>query len=99
MADLLSTEMPQSLTTLEQIAAWVGITMAAVHVDKEYLLTDTTTEKAADIAILRAADGTDRLVCRFSIPLDPNYTTPTTPLWTYAAEIAEVTIPTRFKNS
>lgn len=97
MAALTNLEIPSGFRTLEQLGMYVGITMAAVYPDKTYMLTAKTSERVADRAVIRTYDGRDFFVGRFAVPLDPGYTTPEAPLWTYAQENENVTIPLRFK--
>jgi hypothetical protein len=61
------------------------------------LLTATSAEKISDRAIVRTFDGRDFFIGRFAIPLNTEYTTPTSPLWTYAEENGNIAIPVRFK--
>lgn len=98
MAALDSLELPAGFTTLEQIGIYTGIVAATVYPNKTYLVTSVTSEKVADTAIIRTFDGRDFFVTRFAVPLDPNYTTPNAPIWTYATENENIDVPARFKG-
>lgn len=97
MAALINSELPAGFTTLEQLSMYVGITMSVVYPDNFVIVTNTSSEKVADTGIIRTADGRDFFISRCMIPLDPEYTTPINPLWTYANENANIAIPARFK--
>lgn len=97
MAALTNAEVPTGFTTLEQLIVYVSIVGATVYPDNTYLLTANTSEKVADSAIVRTFDGRDFFVGRLAVPLDSNYTTPSSPLWTYAQENGNIAIPARFK--
>lgn len=97
MAGLTNAEIPAGFTTLEQLAIYVNIIAATVYPDNFYLVNNTRSERISDTAIIRTADGRDFFVGRFAVPLNPDYTTPDSPLWTYANENTNIVIPARFK--
>ena len=97
MAALTNAELPTGFTTLEQIGVYAAVVLNTVYPELTYLLNATTAEKVSDNAIVNTNDGRDFYIARFAIPLDPEYTTPDSPIWTYAQENGVITVPARFK--
>ncbi|MEM8777786.1 MAG: hypothetical protein AAGF26_02710 [Cyanobacteria bacterium P01_G01_bin.49] len=97
MSLLSNTDLPEGFTTIEQLMVYLSVIATTIHPNDSYLVTSTVTEKIADAGIIRTEDGRDFYVGRFAVPLNPEYTTPDSPLWTYAQEVKNVDIPSRFK--
>lgn len=98
MSTLTNAEIP-TIDTFEKLAAYVGITAAVIQPTLEALEASASDPvKVADASIIKAADGTTRLLVRLSINFDPNYATNTAnPLWQNAIEWSNVAIPAAYK--
>jgi hypothetical protein len=93
-----ATDMPPAINTLERYAAHALLTLNNLFSGLTYQeLPGALLERVCDVNVVTAADGTVRLIGRISIPLDPNYTTGSGKLWTFAQEYAEASIPAAYK--
>ena len=98
MSALTNAEIP-TIDTFEKLAAYVGITAAVIQPTLETLEASASDPvKVADSSIIKAADGSTRILLRLSIAFDPNYAVNTAnPLWQNALEWSNVAIPAAYK--
>ncbi|GAP99127.1 hypothetical protein [Leptolyngbya sp. NIES-2104] len=95
----IQTQIPNSITTLEQLAAWVVLCLCRVNPTDSVLESDTIRELIAQNGIFRAADGTDRLFLRLSLELDPEFKTDSRKLWMSVKEISQAQIPVAYTTN
>lgn len=94
----LSTDIPNAINQLEELAAWVGTALSTINPTRSYLITDSQTVFAASDAIFKAPDGTRYLNIVLYIPLDPIYASDSSKkLWERALPIGDTTLPSGFK--
>lgn len=97
---ITSTSIPSNINTLERLAAWAVSALSVVNPTARTLETPgLDPERVAVVQIIKAEDGTTRLIGRISIPIDPNYPTNTTKFWQNAQEISNTALPTAFTSN
>lgn len=94
-----TTDLPTTVTTLEKLVCWALLVLYKLHKNDTYTETDTTGQTPL-ITLQQglAADETERLIFRVSIPLNADWATSAAKLWTQVEVIANSTIPTSFKS-
>lgn len=96
----LSTQVPNSIVTVEQNFLWSALTLGRINPSLQYLETDTIAQYVIQNGIYTAADNSYRFLVRASIPLDPNFMTDKTKkLWMFANEFSSVQIPAAFTTN
>lgn len=94
----VSTDLPTNLQTVEQVAAWALSVLYALHksdvypeLDNSPLTPIITGQKGM------AADETERVIYRISLPLAADYETSSNPLWEDVQAYSSAVVPARFK--
>lgn len=96
----LANQIPNSIVTLEQHAAWSILALARINPNLAVLETEARAELAVQTGIFRAADETTRLLLRASIELDPAFSSDTSKkLWMFAREFGQTQIPASFTTN
>lgn len=97
MTDLVQTQIPDAINTVEGLASWNLALLYDLFGGRMYQevqgddLTALVTAQGG-----RAGDGTERLIYRVSLQLHPDWRTSPNPIWMDTIEYAEVAIPTRY---
>lgn len=95
-----STDIPSAINSVERLAAWVGLLLARINPTKAVLEDENDQIFTCIATIITAADGSNRLVLRLSIQLDPNYTSDRDKkLWMFAEDLSNTDIPVGFKSN
>lgn len=96
-----ATDLPSQINTLERLTAWALHALATANPKASVLEALDRTEFAAQVGIVKAADGTERLLGRVSIEMDPLYRTDNSKkLWMHAREIeGSAQLPPGFKSN
>lgn len=95
-----STDIPPGINSLERLLAWAAVTCHDLNRGVFYKETDDSegSVPVATAGIVEAADGTDRLIIRFAIPMDTGWRSDSSQkLWMFADEVRDVVIPAAFK--
>jgi hypothetical protein len=92
-----STQIPPSITTLEEISAWSLFTLYNLHKNSRYKETDD----AALVPLITlqqglASDKTERVIFRVSFEINPEFFTGSLKVWDYIQEFASTSIPANF---
>jgi hypothetical protein len=96
-----STDLPSQINTVERLAAWAFLTLATVNPKASILEDVDRSEFIAQSGIIKAADGSERLIGRVSLELDPSFKSDNTKkLWMHANEVpGGAVIPAGFKSN
>lgn len=87
-------QIPNAIVSLEQLAAWIGLTAQTINPRQRVLETADNNELVAQTGIFTAEDGTTRLFVRLSIELDPKFKSDNSKkLWMFAKEFSQTNIP------
>lgn len=96
-----ATDTPTAIDTAEKAAAWLLFLLNNLYGSVTYQeLPGSLLERVVDLNVVKAADGTTRLIGRVSIPLDEAYVTATSQkLWTFAQGMTAdtATVPAAYK--
>lgn len=96
----ISTQIPNSIVTLEQHIAWAGLTLGRINPTAGVLEAQNRTESVVQTAIFTAADDTTRLLVRASLELDPAFMSNNSKkLWMFVREFSNVAIPAAFTQN
>ena len=94
----LTTDIPNSIVTLEQLHAWSGLTLNRINPTLAILEAENFAQYVVQAGIFSAADNSNRLLTRASLKLDPNYVSDRSKkLWMWTTEFSQVAIPDAFK--
>jgi hypothetical protein len=96
-----STDLPSGINSLERLAAWTGLTLARINPTAKILeVPYADPERICQAFLVKADDGSNRLVLRLSIPLSDDYAVNTSQkLWMNALDISNTVIPSAFKTN
>ncbi len=87
MTAIIKANIPGSITTLEQLAAWCCIGLAHLNPDELAVEGQNYAERIAQAnPFFIQVAGTHRLLCRLSIELDPTYIIGGKKIWLYAKD-------------
>jgi hypothetical protein len=96
-----ATETPNSIDSAEKLAAWILLLLNNLYGTLSYQeLPGALLERVCDVNIIRAADGTIRLIGRVSIELNEDFMSATSQkMWTFAEGFGDgnATIPAAYK--
>lgn len=96
----LTTDIPTNINTLEKLAAWVGLALARCNPSQRILeIPNSDAPRAAEATLIKADDGSHRLVVRLSIPIADNYSEVTQKFWFNATEVSNTALPAAFKTN
>lgn len=99
----LTTESPASIASIEQAIAWLATLAYTLHKGETYKEAngssiDSGLAPLADISFVTAADGTERMIARFAIEMDPaHYTDTSAKIWQFAQAWSSTSVPPAFK--
>lgn len=95
---VIGTDIPSNINTLEKLGAWVGLALARVNPTLKILESpDTEPQRVAEVVLIKADDGSTRLIVRLSIPVTEDYGSSTNKFWQNTTEISNTALPTAFK--
>lgn len=96
----IGTDIPSNIKTLEQLGAWVGLGLARCNPSLKILENpDAAPERAAQAVLIKADDGSYRLVIRLSLKVADNYAEATQKFWFNAEELSNTALPAAFKTN
>lgn len=93
-----STDLPSNINSLEKLALWVGTALERVNPTSSVLESPGIPSRVAQAAIIRADDGSKRVVIRLSLPLAEDYASNNTvKFWQNALDLSNTALPSAFK--
>lgn len=96
----ISTDIPTNINTLEKLAAWVGLALARCNPSLKILENpNADPERAAQAVLIKADDGSYRLVIRLSLKIADNYAEATQKFWFNTEELSGTALPAAFKSN
>lgn len=100
MTTLAKTQIPNQINTLERLMAWCGLTLGFINPTKAVVeAAGENPERVIQSFVLRADDGTERLIIRASLPLDPNWRSQSTQaFWLNVTDLENVNIPAAYQQ-
>ncbi|HSP30455.1 MAG TPA: hypothetical protein VLO13_00315 [Halomonas sp.] len=97
MTTFAPANLPASVNTVEKLAAWANGVLYQLHKNTRYQESDDSPL----VPVITAQDGlaadkSERIIFRASLPLSPEWRTQTTKFWQEAQEISNAAIPPSF---
>lgn len=100
MSAILLSEIPNQINTVERLSAWSGLLLATLNPTNAVLEAPNRAEYMAQYSIIKAADGTERLILRQSLDLDPAWRADLSKkLWMWTRDISGVVVPAGYKSN
>lgn len=96
----LSTDVPSaSVNTVEKLAAWSGLALAAMNPAMTAIEGQGYSERVAQSNIYYIqADNKNRLIIRLSLAVSPDYLIGGAKMWTYMQELSNTALPAGFRS-
>lgn len=94
--DLLFSQIPTTIQTVEQLHAWSGLLLHRSNSTLKVLEAANYSDYACQNSLFTADDGTERLVLRINLKLDPEYAAGTEKIWNLVEAFSDVAIPTAY---
>lgn len=100
MTTLTKAQIPNQINTVERLMAWCGLALGFINPTKAIVeAAGENPEKIIQTFILRADDGSERLIIRAALPLDPNWRSQSTQaFWLNVQDIENVNLPTAYQQ-
>jgi hypothetical protein len=100
MSAIILNQIPTQINTVERLAAYSNLLLARLNPTRAVLeILGEPEVRAAFAGIGQDSNGNQRLICRCSLQIDPNYSSSTSPLWLLAQELSNVAIPPQYLAS
>lgn len=100
MTTIAIADIPSNINTLEKLGAWVGLALARCNPSLKILENPSVApERAAQAVLIKADDGSHRLVVRLSIKVADNYAEATQKFWFNAEPLSDTVLPAAFKTN
>lgn len=100
MTALVTTDIPNQINTVERLLAWAGLALGFINPTKAIVeAAGENPERVIQTFVLRADDGTERLIIRAALPLDPNWrSNDTDAFWLQVTDLENVDLPAAYTN-
>ncbi|MEM8780784.1 MAG: hypothetical protein AAGF26_18345 [Cyanobacteria bacterium P01_G01_bin.49] len=100
MTALTTTDIPNQINTVERLLAWAGLALGFINPTKAIVeAAGENPERVIQSFVLRADDGSERLIIRAALPLDPNWrSNDTDAFWLNVTDLENVDLPTAYTN-
>lgn len=100
MTTLTKAQIPNQINTVERLMAWCGLALGFINPTKAIVeAAGENPEKIIQTFILRADDGSERLIIRAALPLDPNWRSQSTQaFWLNVQDIENVNLPAAYQQ-
>ncbi|BAU09695.1 hypothetical protein LEP3755_01680 [Leptolyngbya sp. NIES-3755] len=95
----ITTQIPNAIVTIEQLATWAVLALCRVNPNDSVLEADNIRELIAQNGIFKAADGTERIFLRLSLELNPEYKVDDRKLWMNVKEVSQAQIPAAYTTN
>lgn len=100
MTAATSASIPSGITTLEEIFVWTAMALTQVNPTLKILESENVNEFAAVTQVFKSGDGSERILVRATIPLDPAYRTDrTVKFWIHAQELSNTALPAAYTSN
>jgi hypothetical protein len=101
MTTLALTQIPSSITTLEQLHVWSGLALRAANGPKTSVENEGfLPERVAQCPIIETPNDGIRMLTRVCVQFDPAFSSDKTKkLWLFANELTVGTMPTSFTSN
>ncbi|MGF1481250.1 MAG: hypothetical protein ACFB4I_17500 [Cyanophyceae cyanobacterium] len=97
MSALATNQIPTSVDTAERLLSYSALILARVNPDLRVLEVAGRTQKAVEVVVTPADDGSYRLVIRASLALAPDFASDTaTPFFLKTQELSNIAVPSGF---
>lgn len=94
--NLLFSQIPASVNTVEKLHAWSGLLLHRTNSTLKVLESANYSDYACQNSLFTADDGTERLVIRVNLKLTPEFATGETKIWESILPFTDVAIPTAY---
>ncbi|MBC7971545.1 MAG: glucose-6-phosphate dehydrogenase [Verrucomicrobia bacterium] len=95
----IATDLPNSITTLEQIAAWSNLALRTIYPTLEAVEGVGINERVAQAGIFYVASSNYyRMLNRTSLLVSPDHLIGGAKMWTYVQEFGSTALPAGFKS-
>lgn len=94
--NLLLSQVPAQINTVEKLHAWTGLLLHRSNSTLKVLEAANYSDYACQNSLFTADDGTERLVIRVNLKLNPEYATGATKIWNSILPFAEIAIPAAY---
>lgn len=95
----IANQIPNSITTVEQMAAWSGLVLANINPQLQAIEGVGINQQVAQAGIFYVAtDNKYRLLVRLSLEVSPDYMIGGQKMWTYAQAFSTTALPAGFTN-
>ena len=100
MTALNTTQIPNQINTVERLMAWAGLALGFINPTKAVVeAAGENAERVMQSFVLRADDGTERLIIRASLPLDANWrSNDSQAFWLNVNDLENVDLPAAYTN-
>ena len=100
MTALVKDDIPNQINTVEQLFAWAGLALGFINPTKAIVESAVENpERIVQSFQLRADDGSERLIIRASLKLDPDWrTNEFTGFWLNVNSFEDVDLPDAYTN-
>ena len=95
----ISSDIPSNINTLERLFVWAGLALRRLNPSTAVLESANLSQPVMETALIRANDGTVRIVVRGSIEIDPVYAESALKFWVHAKELSNTELPAAFKSA
>lgn len=97
MTAFTKTQLPDTVTTLEELATWAILALSHINSDTVVIEGLGSTERAAQAGVFYVeSDKKYRFLGRVSVEMSKNYLSGSDGMWNYAQPLSNVEIPTIF---
>lgn len=97
MTPLTKAQIPNSINTVEKLAAWATVLLAQLYPEQTALEGDGAAERVAQFGTYYVPNNnTNRILARVSLPIANDYLTTGAKVWDATTSLGESTIPANF---
>lgn len=100
MTALDKAQIPNQINTVERLLAWAGLALGFINPTKAIVeAAGENAERVVQTFVLRADDGSERLIVRATLPLDPNWRSDdANAFWLQVTDLENVDLPAAYTN-
>lgn len=100
MTAATSASVPSNINSVEEILVWAAMALAQLNPTLKILEAENVSEFAAVTQVFKAADGTDRILVRCTIPLNSAYRTDNSvKFWKHADDLSNTALPSVYTTN
>lgn len=100
MTALTKEQIPNQINTVERLMAWAGLALGFINPTKAIVeAAGENPEKVIQSFVLRADDGSERLIIRAALPLNPDWrSNDSDAFWLLVNDLENVDLPEAYTN-